>query len=77
MALHLHDYSGNSIHRLPFDNTIDWPNTMSKIAETNYSGAVAIEAMKWAYKDISTEVFLQEAFQRAKKLEVLRMNSFC
>ncbi len=74
MALHLHDYAGNSIHRLPFDNAIDWPYTMSKIAEANYSGAVAIEAMNWDYKDISAEKFLQEAFARAKKLESLIIN---
>jgi sugar phosphate isomerase/epimerase len=73
MALHLHDYNGNTIHRLPFDGTIDWSAAMKKIAETGYSGATAIEAMNWDYKDLSAEEFLQEAFERAKRLEALRL----
>ena len=69
MALHLHDYIENSIHRLPFDGVIDWAAAMKKINETNYSGAIAIEAMNWGYKDISAEAFLQRAFEQAKRLE--------
>lgn len=72
MALHLHDYNGNSIHRLPFDGVIDWPEAMGMIAETGYSGATATEAMNWDYQDLSAEQFLQEAFGRAKRLEALR-----
>ena len=45
MALHIHDYNGNSIHRLPFDGTIDWPVAMKKNAETGYFGPTVIEAM--------------------------------
>ncbi len=71
MALHLHDYSENSIHRLPFDNTINWANTMSSIASTNYKGNIAIEAMNWAYKDISATQFLYKAYEGAKRLEDL------
>ncbi len=74
MALHLHDYNGNTLHRLPFDGTIDWPAAMKKIAETGYSGATAIEAMNWSYKELSAEKFLYEAFERAKRLETLRFN---
>ena len=73
MALHLHDYSGNTIHQLPFDGTIDWPAAMKKIAETGYTGATAIEAMNWSYKELSAEEFLCEAFERAKKLDRLRL----
>jgi Sugar phosphate isomerases/epimerases len=69
MTLHLHDYDGNTIHRLPFDGTIDWPAAMKKISETGYSGATAIEAMNWSYRQRN---FLQEAFERAKRLEALR-----
>jgi sugar phosphate isomerase/epimerase len=32
-------------HRLPFDGTIDWATVMKKIAQTDYSGAIAIDAM--------------------------------
>lgn len=74
MALHLHDYNRNTVHRLPFDGTIDWSAAMKKIAETEYPGATAIEAMNWAYKDFSAEEFLREAFERAKRLEALRFN---
>ena len=74
MALHLHDYNGNPLHRLPFDGTIDWPAAMKKIAETGYSGATAIEAMNWSYNELSAEGFLYEAFERAKRLETLRFN---
>ncbi len=72
MALHLHDYYGKSIHRLPYDGTIDWSTTMKKIAETDYLGATAIEAMNWDYQDILAEEFLHKAFERAKRLEALR-----
>jgi sugar phosphate isomerase/epimerase len=72
MALHLHDYYGKAVHRLPYDGTIDWSTTMKKIAETDYSGATAIEAMNWDYKDLSAEEFLHKAFERAKRLEALK-----
>lgn len=74
MALHLHDYNGNTIHRLPFDGTIDWSVAMKKIAEAGYSGPTAIEAMNWDYKNLSAEEFLNEAFEKAKRLEELRFN---
>lgn len=73
MALHLHDNGGSyAQHQLPFDGTIDWIVTMKKIAETNYSGATALEPMNWDYKDLSPEEFLNKAFEKAKRLEDLR-----
>lgn len=48
---------------------------MLKIAETDYSGATAIEAMNWDYKDLSAEEFLHEAFERAKRLEALKLHN--
>lgn len=73
MALHLHDNCGDANHRLPFDGTIDWSMAMKKIAETGYSGPTAIEAMNWGYENLSAEKFLHEAFERAKRLEELRL----
>lgn len=74
MALHLHDNGGSyAQHQLPFDGMIDWSTAMKKIAETGYSGATAIEAMNWDYKDLSVEEFLREAFERAKRLEALKL----
>ena len=75
MALHLHDFNGNTIHRLPFDGIIDWSVAMKKITKTGYSGPIAIEAMNWGYKDLSVEEFLKKAFERAKMLESLKLNS--
>ncbi len=74
MALHLHDYNGNTIHQLPFDGTINWSAALKRIAETGYSGATAIEVMNWDYKALSVKEFLHEAFERAKRLQALRFN---
>ena len=71
MALHLHDNDGSAMHRLPFDGTVDWPAAMKRISETGYSGAIAIEAMNWGYKELSVNEFIYKAFDRAKKLEGL------
>jgi len=74
MALHLHDDNGSyAQHGLPFDGSIDWHRTMKNIGETNYKGSIAIEAMNWEYTDLSAEQFLQEAFERAKRLEMLKL----
>lgn len=75
MALHLHDNGGSyAQHQLPFDGTIDWSAAMKKIAETNYTGATALEPMNWDYKHLSPDEFLYEAFEKAKRLETLRFN---
>ncbi|AIQ12936.1 sugar phosphate isomerase/epimerase family protein [Paenibacillus durus] len=74
MAVHLHDNNGSyAQHGLPFDGTIDWSTTMKKIAETDYPGATAIEAMNWDYEDLSAKEFLHTAFKRAKRLEALKL----
>jgi len=74
MALHLHDNNGSHAqHGLPFDGTMDWSTIMKKIAETGYSGAIAIEAMNWDYEGISAKEFLYKAFERAKRLEALKL----
>ena len=74
MALHLHDNGGsNNQHQLPFDGNIDWSAVMKKIADTGYSGATALEPMNWDYTDLSPEKFLQRAFEKAQKLEALRL----
>lgn len=73
MAVHLHDNNGSyAQHGLPFDGTLDWSTIMRKIAEANYSGPTAIEAMNWDYTSLSTKEFLDESFERAKRLETLR-----
>ena len=69
--MHLHDYKDDSIHPLPFDGITDWSEIIRRIKETNYAGAIAIEAMNWNYKDISPEKYMQFAFDSAEKLENL------
>lgn len=78
MAIHLHDNSGtiatqNDVdqHLLPFDGTIDWNKTMKDIKNTGYNGAIALEVCNVGYEKLSAPEFLQEAFNRAKKLETL------
>jgi len=73
MALHLHDFKKNTIHRLPFDGEIDWSVAMKKISESGYSGPTAIEAMNWDYKDLSAKEFLHKAFDQAKRLDTLNL----
>ena len=73
MALHLHDFEGSSMHRIPFDGVIDWPTAMKRIAESGYLGATAIEAMNWEYGTLSAEAFLQKAALSAQNLEQMRV----
>ena len=72
MALHLHDFEGSAMHRLPFDGVIDWSAAMKRIAESGYTGATDIEAMNWEYQALSAEEFLQKAFLAAQRLEQMR-----
>ena len=76
-ALHLHDNDGyisgsaeEDQHLLPFDGTIDWPVTMKKIAQTGYTGSVALEVIHRGYENLPPEDFLLLAFERAKKLKI-------
>lgn len=76
MALHLHDNGGSHTqHQLPFDGAINWSEAMKKIAQTDYSGATAIEAMNWDYLDLTAAEFLHKAFVSAKRLEALRIKT--
>jgi L-ribulose-5-phosphate 3-epimerase len=74
MALHLHDDNGSyGMHGIPFDGTIDWATAMKNIAETGYTGSTAIEAMDWAYEDLTAREFLHKAYEKAKRLDALRI----
>jgi len=73
MALHLHDNHGvNDEHLLPFDGTIDWPVLMRKISQTGYTGPTTLE-LGGDTNGLSPEAFLARAYERAKKLEELRI----
>lgn len=74
MALHLHDNNGSRAqHGLPFDGDIDWETTMMKIVATDYTGATALEPMQWDYENYSIIEFLELAFDKARRLEKLRI----
>lgn len=74
MAIHLHDNGGmRGQHQLPFDGNIDWANVMKSIAATEYNGATSLEPMNWGYENISIEEFLDRAYEKAKRLEELRV----
>jgi len=78
MALHLHDNAGyisgandEDQHLLPYDGTIDWAIVMKKIAQSGYTGPVALESLNRGYNNLPPEEFLGLAFERAKRLESL------
>lgn len=74
MALHLHDNGGAwGQHRLPFDGTINWAAVMKDIAKTGYQGPTALEPMNWGYEAISIREFLERAYEKAQKLEAMRV----
>lgn len=73
MALHLHDNDGTGDqHLLPFDGTIDWLETMRNIAQTGYTGPVALEVENSGYEKLPPNEFLSVALERGKKLKGLK-----
>lgn len=74
MALHLQDNGEKyNQHQLPFDGGIDWVDVMKKIALTGYQGATTLEPMNWDYEYLSIQQFLNLAYQRARKIDGLRI----
>lgn len=74
MALHLHDNGGkHNQHQLPFDGSIEWEAVIRKINLTGYKGATTLEPMNWDYEHLSICQFLELAYQRAKKLDDMRI----
>ena len=70
MSLHLHDNLGvEDQHLLPFDGTIEWEKVITKIAQSGYTGSIAIEASNTGYENLTPEEYLKKAFERAKMLE--------
>ena len=73
MALHLNDNHGvDDEHLLPFDGTIGWEEQMRLIAAAGYRGPTALEVVNKGYEGQPPEVFLAQAYERAKRLEKLR-----
>ena len=75
MAIHLHDNDeSDDQHHLPFDGNIDWNAVMKKLHALRYHGPTALEIKNTGYKQIKeASECLAIAFERAKRLEDLRM----
>jgi len=78
-ALHLHDNNGNDDdHLIPFEGSINWKKIMAKIAATNYAGPTTIEStiatisMTAPRDSRSTEEWLRDAYNSAKRLDDMR-----
>ncbi|MCL2361263.1 MAG: sugar phosphate isomerase/epimerase [Defluviitaleaceae bacterium] len=72
MSLHLHDNDGTGDHHLlPFDGTINWPQTMSNIAKAGFNGPIAMEAFNIGHERLPPDEFLQLLYTRAVKLKDL------
>ncbi len=74
-ALHLHDnHADSDAHLLPMDGSIDWQSLMQKLAASNYTGSITLEAdihgLK-TYEEAGLEAFLGEAHERAVRLEAM------
>jgi len=81
-ALHLHDNNGaDDDHLIPFEGSIDWESIMTKIAKSNYTGPTTIEStistisMTAPRDSRSTEEWLRDAYNAAKRLDDLRIAS--
>ena len=73
-ALHLHDNDGSGDQHLPpltETGIIDWPVLMKKIANTGYTGPTTLE-LGGGTQGLKPEEYLALAYERAKKVEVLR-----
>ena len=46
---------------------------MKAIALTGYQGATTLEPMNWDYENLSIQQFLNLAYQKAKKIDEMRM----
>ena len=74
MILHLHDNKGKrNQHQLPFDGNIDWTDVMHRISMIGYKGSTTLEPMNWDYEDLSIKEFLLSAYQKAQKLDKMRV----
>ena len=74
MALHLHDNdASDDMHLLPYDGTTDWAAQMRAIAETGYKGPTTLEVVNEGYDGMPPAEFLAIAYERAKRLEGLRL----
>ncbi len=77
-AVHLHDNDGSSdSHKLPFDGTVNWNDTLAAIAASNYTGCITLEPKFrncGAHDKKELESFLREAFERGCKLQTMLQN---
>lgn len=74
-CVHLHDNLGqkdNDQHLMPFDANVDFDYIMRKLNSVNYDGAIMLEIFPKAYPNLSKQEFFKLAFERAKKLSLIK-----
>ena len=83
ICTHIHDNQGRPFedkvhdfdqHWLPFDGSVDYERMMRKLDEYGYTGSLTLEISnqtKPEYAQMSTEKFLQTAYDRIKKISEL------
>lgn len=72
-ALHLHDNdSSGDQHRMPFDGNINWIDIINEIKNAGYTGATTLE-LDGGYPELTIEEYLHRAYERAKRLDDLRL----
>ena len=68
--VHLHDNDKTGdLHLLPFDGTINWEDTIEKLKQSNYKGAVTLElCYRYDYLNMSIEDFYKKGFEIGRKI---------
>lgn len=69
-AVHLHDNDkSGDLHLLPFDGTIDWQKTITKLKDSNYEGLVTLElCYRYDYLDMPLVDFYRKGYDIGTKL---------
>ncbi len=72
-CVHLHDNDGTADqHLFPFDGTLDWKDTLSKLKSCGYHGPITMElCYRNEYEKMSMEAFYQKGYEIGQKLAAL------
>lgn len=70
-AIHLHDNDQSSDqHLLPFDGTLDWDDTISKLKDSNYEGPVTLEIhYRNDYLNMTLDEFYEKGYEIGLKIK--------
>ncbi|MBR4004143.1 MAG: sugar phosphate isomerase/epimerase [Clostridia bacterium] len=70
-TIHLHDNDGSSDqHKLPFDGSINWEQTLKNLHNAGYKGPITLETIyKNDYLNLSIEDYYKQSYEKANKLK--------